>query len=592
MKRKELDDVNADFSDSSVLSCSKDSPTGASRIRFGITADGGGRTGGYSSVGGFYWWRRGEGCSKPYPAYESAAGKISIAVLEVWNFLLSTFQAKGNLEEQVLENGNEKPHSRDQKEVLKKVPREEEAADSSMTNSKDGQNKSLRKTKTSCQGAGLTVNVSPYLDKVPKEEKESADSSLTDSNGGQKKSSNKSKKASEKAGIAVRNVFPYFQKVTKEEGAADSSMTNSKDGQNKLSRKTKKSCQRAGLTKSKKASERAGIAVRNVSPYFQKVPKEGAADSNLTDSNCGQKKSSKKRKKPCEGAGLAFPNVLPHFQKICKEEEAAHNSLTDCNDGQKELSKKSIRPCKRAGLAVRVVSPCFCKVPKEGEAACSNLTASHSGQKGSSKKSKKPCERAAPAVRTVSPYFQKVPKEKEAADSSLNDAKHGRKKSSKMGKRSGSISNVLSSSQKRSEAYRSKTPDNTWKPPRSEVGLLQEDHVHDPWRVLVICMLLNCTTGTQVRRVITDFFTLCPDPMTATEVKTQEIENIIEPLGLHRKRVVMIQRLSQEYLGDDWTYVTQPHGVGKDDAALIVDTRGAPTVQASLVFSTGEWINL
>ncbi len=32
MKRKELDDVNADFSDSSVLSCSKDSPTGASRI--------------------------------------------------------------------------------------------------------------------------------------------------------------------------------------------------------------------------------------------------------------------------------------------------------------------------------------------------------------------------------------------------------------------------------------------------------------------------------------------------------------------------------------------------------------------------------
>lgn len=67
----------------------------------------------------------------------------------------------------------------------------------------------------------------------------------------------------------------------------------------------------------------------------------------------------------------------------------------------------------------------------------------------------------------------------------------------------------------------------------------------------------------QVRRVITDFFTLCPDAKAATEVKAQEIENMIESLGLHKKRAVMIQRLSQEYLGDDWTHVTQLHGVGK-----------------------------
>jgi len=57
---------------------------------------------------------------------------------------------------------------------------------------------------------------------------------------------------------------------------------------------------------------------------------------------------------------------------------------------------------------------------------------------------------------------------------------------------------TLSAKEKLSEAYRRKAPDNTWVPPRSPHNLLQEDHAHDPWRVLVICMLLNMTTGPQV----------------------------------------------------------------------------------------------
>jgi hypothetical protein len=52
--------------------------------------------------------------------------------------------------------------------------------------------------------------------------------------------------------------------------------------------------------------------------------------------------------------------------------------------------------------------------------------------------------------------------------------------------------------ERRKEAYKRKTPDNNWLPPRSYWNLIQEDHFHDPWRVLVICMLLNVTTGDQV----------------------------------------------------------------------------------------------
>ncbi|CAN4123491.1 unnamed protein product [Withania somnifera] len=148
--------------------------------------------------------------------------------------------------------------------------------------------------------------------------------------------------------------------------------------------------------------------------------------------------------------------------------------------------------------------------------------------------------------RKVSPYFQNA---------------QGEKKKSRKGSKGRKP--CLSASQKRDEAYLRRTEDNTWVPPRSPFNLLQENHAHDPWRVLVICMLLNCTTGVQVRRVIEDFFTLCPNAVAATEVAPEDIEKLIRPLGIYTKRSLAIPQLSQEYLGKTWTHVTQLHGVGK-----------------------------
>ncbi|XP_065852888.1 uncharacterized protein [Euphorbia lathyris] len=97
--------------------------------------------------------------------------------------------------------------------------------------------------------------------------------------------------------------------------------------------------------------------------------------------------------------------------------------------------------------------------------------------------------------------------------------------------------------------YKRKTEDNTMRPPRFEVGLLQEDHAHDPWRVLLICMLLNCTSGKQVKGVIADFFALCPDAKAASQATQEEIEKIIQPLGLHKKRAMMIHACRRSIWG-------------------------------------------
>ncbi|KAJ0727316.1 putative DNA glycosylase [Helianthus annuus] len=167
-------------------------------------------------------------------------------------------------------------------------------------------------------------------------------------------------------------------------------------------------------------------------------------------------------------------------------------------------------------------------------------------------------------VKFVSPYFPRKKANKEEEEVVVVVCKKKKKDS-------------LTARQKRDDAYKKKTPDNTWKPPRSHHNLIQEDHIHDPWRIVVICILLNMTQGVQVRGVISEFFSLCPDAKTATEVPAETIEKLITPLGLQKVKTERIQRFSEGYLWDDWTHITQLHGVGKYAA------------DAYAIFVTGQW---
>ncbi|XP_042493717.1 uncharacterized protein LOC122073240 isoform X2 [Macadamia integrifolia] len=100
-------------------------------------------------------------------------------------------------------------------------------------------------------------------------------------------------------------------------------------------------------------------------------------------------------------------------------------------------------------------------------------------------------------VVVVSPYFCNVATKEEEEEGGSYDEFTSTSWNNDCKRQSTNNAPVLSASQKLDEAYRRVTPDNPWKPPRSHFPLLQEDHVHDPWRVLVICMLLNRTSGAQ-----------------------------------------------------------------------------------------------
>ena len=110
-------------------------------------------------------------------------------------------------------------------------------------------------------------------------------------------------------------------------------------------------------------------------------------------------------------------------------------------------------------------------------------------------------------------------------------------------------------------------------PVRSPFGLLEEILWADEWKMLVACMMLNCTTRVQVDRVLWRLFATTPTaraavalgregPRTASRGAADDekdadgfsvagaslLEAILAPLGLHRKRARAFVRLSEDYL--------------------------------------------
>lgn len=128
-------------------------------------------------------------------------------------------------------------------------------------------------------------------------------------------------------------------------------------------------------------------------------------------------------------------------------------------------------------------------------------------QEGNSFKNSKPNQEG---ERVVSRFFQKSAKQQavnnqEGAEESNQCARcvkrkrkpaKERKQTSK--RNSSRPRTTLSAAELFLEAYRRKSSDDTWDPPPSEIRLLQQDHAYDPWRVLLICLLLNRTSGRQV----------------------------------------------------------------------------------------------
>jgi len=242
-----------------------------------------------------------------------------------------------------------------------------------------------------------------------------------------------------------------------------------------------------GTSKTKGATELAQI--QKVSPFFQSnnVKKVGA-ESCCTGGMLLEHKLI--------GDGNVIENGLIDIEKKTISNKLQGNG----NDTTSKVKPKKTKPLvqKNVDHGVRYVSPYF---------------HNDSGKKMNVKSKPLVQKNVAHSIRYVSPYFHNdsgkninvEPLDEgskfesialNAAENFVEDKPEEIKSS--CSEKSIKIKRNLSASEKWDEAYKRKTPDNSWKPPRSAIVLIQEDHAHDPWRVLVICMLLNRTSGGQV----------------------------------------------------------------------------------------------
>ena len=93
--------------------------------------------------------------------------------------------------------------------------------------------------------------------------------------------------------------------------------------------------------------------------------------------------------------------------------------------------------------------------------------------------------------------------------------------------------------------------------------LLQEIYREHPWRMLVCCIMLNCTSRKQVDQVRAKFFEKWPDASSAVDADELEMQETIALLGFKAKRTKTIRRFSAEFIQKGWKEPNELHGIGK-----------------------------
>ena len=99
--------------------------------------------------------------------------------------------------------------------------------------------------------------------------------------------------------------------------------------------------------------------------------------------------------------------------------------------------------------------------------------------------------------------------------------------------------------------------------PISPYRFKQEIYRDDPWKMLIICFMLNQTSWKQVDQVRDKFFDRFPGPIALLRSTDEEIIEIIRPLGFYNRRCKQWKEFSTAWMEKKWEKIEDLPGVGK-----------------------------
>jgi methyl-CpG-binding domain protein 4 len=128
------------------------------------------------------------------------------------------------------------------------------------------------------------------------------------------------------------------------------------------------------------------------------------------------------------------------------------------------------------------------------------------------------------------------------------------------------------------------------------MAIIQQEFQHDPFKMLIGCIMLNQTSNKNVRQVIYSFFERWSTPQSIIEADPNEIREHIRPLGFYNIRTNRIIRFSREYIEKTFSRASELYGIGKyADDSYEIFIRGNknvnPTDKILIKYLNGEFID-
>jgi methyl-CpG-binding domain protein 4 len=128
------------------------------------------------------------------------------------------------------------------------------------------------------------------------------------------------------------------------------------------------------------------------------------------------------------------------------------------------------------------------------------------------------------------------------------------------------------------------------------MAIIQQEFQHNPFQLLIGCIMLNQTSNKNVRQVIYTFFDRWPTPQSIIEANPDDIREHIRPLGFYNIRTDRIIRFSKDFLTKKFNRAYELYGIGKyaDDSYEIFvrgNTSVNPTDKILIKYLNGEFID-
>ena len=128
------------------------------------------------------------------------------------------------------------------------------------------------------------------------------------------------------------------------------------------------------------------------------------------------------------------------------------------------------------------------------------------------------------------------------------------------------------------------------------MALIQQEFQHDPFKMLVGCIMLNQTSNKNVRQVIYSFFDRWPTPQSVINADPDDIREHIRSLGFYNVRTRRVQQFSREYIEKRFINASELYGIGNyaDDSYEIFikgNLNVNPTDKILIRYLNGEFID-